>query len=201
MATFLLDRSTLFLIVSNLLVIIFAVWQKWELSTTLWIYWLQSIIIGFFNFLRILTLKNFSVENYKINNQPAANSLSTKLFTAFFFAFHYGFFHLVYAFFLIFLIRTQDIQIASIGLGGAIFFVDHFFSFLHNKKTDDKTNPNIGKIMFSPYARIIPMHLIILFGAGLFLNSQNQLLLIFFLLLKTAVDIIMHIKKHSLSQT
>lgn len=197
------DRSVLLLLVSNIAVIILAVVQKWELSTTLWIYWLQSIIIGFFNFLRILILKNFSVENYKINNQPATNSVSTKLFTAFFFAFHYGFFHFIYAFFLMVLIKEQNIAIMSVGLGGAVFFTDHFFSFLHNKKADEESKPNIGKIMFSPYTRIIPMHLIILLGAGLFLTSQNQLLLIFFLLLKTGVDIISHVRKHDLyrSQT
>lgn len=201
MAPYLLDRSTLLLILSNILVIILAVWQKWELSTTLWIYWLQSIIIGFFNFIRILTLKNFSVENYKINNQPATNSASTKLFTAFFFAFHYGFFHFIYAIFLMVLIKEQNIAIMSIALGGAVFFTDHFFSFLHNKKADEESKPNIGKIMFSPYARIIPMHLIILLGAGLFLTSQNQLLLIFFLLLKTLVDIVAHTRKHSLNKS
>src|SRR3989344_624904 len=52
---FIFDSSTLGLLLSNVIVIVLAVAQKWDISTALWVYWLQSIIIGFFNFLRILS--------------------------------------------------------------------------------------------------------------------------------------------------
>ena len=62
---------------------------------------------------------------------------------------------------------------------------------MSNKVADEQKTQNIGRMMFSPYARIIPMHLIIIFGA--FLGKSS---LIIFLLLKTAADIVMHSVKH-----
>lgn len=97
---YLADSSLLSLFFSNILVIILAIVQKWDISTVLWVYWMQSVVIGFFQFLRILSLKKFSTENFSINNQPASPTTQTKTFTAFFFTFHYGFFHFIYAIFL-----------------------------------------------------------------------------------------------------
>ena len=53
------DHSTLFLIFSNIVLIIFALFENWNILTIMFIYWCQSIIIGFFTFLKMLTLKDF----------------------------------------------------------------------------------------------------------------------------------------------
>ena len=90
------DLSLLFLLFSNILTIFFAITENWNLSTIMWIYWFQSIIIGFFNFIRILQLKEFSTEGFRINGRPAQPTQGTKIFTAFFFLFHFGFFHFSY---------------------------------------------------------------------------------------------------------
>ncbi len=190
---YLTDSSTISLLLSNFLVITLAIVQGWEVTTVLWVYWMQSVIIGFFNFLRILSLKKFSTENFTINNQPTSPTSNTKLFTAFFFAFHYGFFHFIYAIFLFNFFRSsQPLDFGYLFLGGLIFFLNHFFSYRHNKIIDGQKTRNIGQLMFSPYARIIPMHLIIIFGAFL-----GQSTLIVFLLLKTLADLLMHTIKHT----
>jgi len=75
-----------------------------------------------------------------------------------------------------------------------IFFLNHLFSYRQNKIVDKQKTQNIGQLMFSPYTRIIPMHLIIVFGAIL-----GQSALVVFLLLKTAVDLLMHRMKHKVS--
>lgn len=196
-----MNLSTISLLISNLIVITLAIVQKWDISTVLWVYWMQSIIIGFFQFLRILSLKKFSTENFKINNQSVSPTTQTKTFTAFFFVFHYGFFHFIYAIFLFNFFSNQPLDFTYLFLGGLIFFLNHFFSYQHNKVIDEqKTLPagrqvqNIGTLMFAPYARIVPMHLIIVFGAIL-----DQSILVIFLLLKTLVDLIMHTFKHKIS--
>lgn len=189
-----MNLSVVSLLVSNLLVIILAVVQKWDTSTVLWVYWIQSIIIGFFQFLRILSLKKFSTNNFKINNQLVSPSTQTKTFTAFFFAFHYGFFHFIYAIFLFNLFTNQPLDFNNLFIGGLIFLLNHAFSFSQNRIMDEYKIQNIGTLMFSPYARIIPMHLIIVFGAIL-----GQSILIVFLLLKTLADLIMHTVKHKVN--
>lgn len=158
---------------------------------------MQSIIIGFFQFLRILSLKKFSTENFKINNQPVLPTNNTKIFTAFFFIFHYGFFHFIYAIFLFnFFKSSQPFDFVNLFLGGFIFFINHFFSYYHNKIVDQQKKQNIGQLMFSPYARIIPMHIIIIFGAIL-----GQSTLIVFLLLKTLADLFMHTIRHKITNS
>jgi len=57
------EPSVLSLIFSNVVVIIWALWEGWSLAVVMWVYWIQSIIIGFFWFLRILALeKSYSGE-------------------------------------------------------------------------------------------------------------------------------------------
>ncbi len=190
---YLSDSSTISLIASNLLVIILAVVQNWELGTVLWVYWFQSVTIGVFNFFRIISLKNFSTENYKIGDHPLQPTEFTKVFTAFFFAFHYGFFHFVYVIFLgtDSLINHPEINLVSVLLGAGIFAINHFFSFQHNRVNDEKIKQNIGKLMFTPYARIIPMHIFVIFG-----TFAGGFGLILFLLLKAAADVFGHVFKH-----
>lgn len=187
-----MNLSIISLLISNLIVIILAIVQSWDTSTVLWVYWMQSLIIGLFQFLRILSLKKFSTENFTINNRPALPTQNTKIFTAFFFAFHYGFFHFIYAIFLFnFFKSSKPFDFNYLFLGGFIFFINHFFSYQHNKIVDEQKTQNIGQLMFTPYARIIPMHLIIIFGATL-----GQSALIIFLMLKTLADLLMHAVKH-----
>lgn len=187
-----LDLSTLSLLASNIIVIFLALYQKWEVSTVLWVYWMQSVIIGFFQFFRILSLKKFSTENFTINNQDVLPTSGTRTYTAFFFLLHYGFFHFIYAIFIFNFFKSgETFDFVYFILGGLIFFVNHFFSFYHNRIIDEQKTQNIGKLMFAPYARIIPMHLVIIFGAIL---GQSSLIL--FLVLKTFADLLTHVRRH-----
>lgn len=167
-----LDLSAITLIISNLTVMTLALMQNWDISTLLWVYWVQSIIIGLFQFFRILSLK---------------------ISKAFFFAFHYGFFHFIYAIFLSnFFQSSPGLNFQDLLLGSAIFFSNHLFSFIQNRVQDEKSKLNIGTLIFTPYIRIIPMHLILILG--IILGNQSKL--IFFLILKTLADLATHIIKH-----
>lgn len=191
------DLSLWFLLFSNIVTIYFAVTENWNLSTIMWVYWFQSITIGFFNFIRILQLKEFSTEGFKINGQPAQPTQGTKIFTAFFFLFHYGFFHFGYMIFLLTGTFTKVygnapnfIELKYILLTALLFFINHIFSYFYNRPKDTKKQ-NIGSLMFYPYARIIPMHLTIISGSA-FGDSLSL-----FLVLKTFADVIMHIVEHN----
>jgi hypothetical protein len=191
------DLSSASLILSNLVTIVIAVMQDWNLGVLIWIYWGQSVIIGLANFVRILSLKKFSTENFKINDEPVPPTRWTQIRTAFFFLFHYGFFHLGYLFFLRQGHPVASADLSMIGMCILIFLGNHVFSLIINIRRDLERVPNIGTMMFFPYARIIPIHLTIIFGTQMAKGTQQ---LIFFLALKTVADVIMHIVEHSRNQ-
>jgi Family of unknown function (DUF6498) len=197
-----LDPSTLALLVSNVVVIAFALDQQWSLIKLLWIYWAQSVIIGVFNVFKIRDLTHFSTNGFYVNNKPVAPTEETKRQTALFFAIHYGIFHLVYFFFLVVFSFVGFWQVSAyitaasvlfILASIALFFANHLYSFLHNREQERKRIRNIGGVMFSPYARIIPMQLTLILGV--FLVDQMALLL--FLALKTVADVVMHVAEHA----
>ncbi|MFH1598549.1 MAG: DUF6498-containing protein [Patescibacteria group bacterium] len=187
------DQSLIWLILANLVTIILAAAQGWDFTIVVWVYWAQSVIIGWFNFVRILKLESFSTQDFKINKQPVKATGLVKNFAGFFFLVHYGIFHLTYFIFLLVRTPLNSVVIWPILISIAAFFFNHLFSFRHNLQQDLAKRPNIGKIMFWPYARIIPMHFIILFGV--FLSNGNSSLIVF-LILKTVADIIMHQIEH-----
>lgn len=80
-------------------------------------------------------------------------------------------------------------------LGGIVFFFDHFFSFRYNRERDEKKMTNIGRLMFFPYARVIPMHVVLLVFRSF---SSVTVPLVLFLGLKTAADALMHVVEHRL---
>ncbi|MDM8000334.1 MAG: DUF6498-containing protein [Dehalococcoidia bacterium] len=190
------DSSAAILVLSNLVTIAFALALKWDIRDVMWIYWGQSIIIGLFAFLRILDLKQFSTEGFRINNQPARPTRQTRWQVAGFFALHYGFFHFVYLIFLLAL-ATPDSSTPFLGIGLCLlaFLLSHAFSFWHNRQRDRDKKPNIGCVMFFPYGRIIPMHFAIILGGWLGPKSTGALLL--FLVLKTLADVLMHMAEHA----
>jgi hypothetical protein len=205
------DISVWFLICSNILTIFFTIIEGWSLYTVLWIYWFQSVIIGIFHFIRILKLQKFTTKGFKINGRPASPTKKTKIFTAFFFLLHYGMFHLGYAVFLIvspvftFMAASFTGQsypttpdgffkaLIFVAISVLVFFINHLISFITNFKEDNKTEKNLGTLMFLPYARIIPMHLFVVFGLFL-INSPKYIII--FLMMKTGADVIMHQVEH-----
>lgn len=193
------DNSLVTLLIANVITIFFAISNGWQLSSILVVYWFQSVIIGLFNFIRILRLEHFSTKNFLINGRPTEPSKETKFFTAIFFLVHYGFFHLIYAIFILSGWSEESTSFVeqqggwSFIIGAVLaFFIHHLFSYIQ-KTSKQSDNINIGSLMFYPYLRIVPMHLIIITGA--FLGAFS---LLFFLVLKTISDLLMHIVERSL---
>ena len=59
--------SALSLIIANLITIVLAVYEDWNLQELMVIYWSQSVIIGYFSIRRMLDLQQFSTENFTSN--------------------------------------------------------------------------------------------------------------------------------------
>ena len=182
------DLSFWALVVSNLAVIVWALAQQWPIGTIMWIYWGQSVSIGIFWFSKLLSLKQFSTKDFKINDRPVEPTRATKIQTSVFFLIHYGFFHLGYAVFLCAEFGFAPFYQALAPIG--IFAIYQGHSFFYHRKWLARQKPNIGTMMFFPYARIIPMHLTIIFA---FTYEGQTYALVLFLFLKLLADVFMHI--------
>lgn len=201
------------LIAANLLAIAFAIIGNWDLSTVLFIYWAQSVIIGFFAFITLLTsdttilAAELGKAQAEAGGSPVVGKGYVRLYTfilAGFFALHYGLFHWGYYAVIVDSGLFGPVEVASFGVlvSCLIFFFNHLYSWYYHVKDERKDSKFFTRQFFEPYNRIIPMHLIIIFGAVivtfLALVGINATLpvLVIFLLLKTHLDVRMHLRKH-----
>mgnify|MGYP001574371229 CR=1 FL=1 len=188
------DRSVYALIAANVLALLIAYFTHMSLRELMLVYWMQSVIIGVASFIRILSLDRFDTANFRIGNRPVEETTTDKMRVAVFFLLHYGIFHLVYFMFLVF-DPEHDPGDTATGylLCALVFALNHGYSLLQNIRRDAGGRPNLGTLMFLPYARIIPMHLTIIFG-GLFSGGAWAFAL--FGALKVAADAVMHTVEH-----
>jgi hypothetical protein len=188
------DRSVLVLIAANLLALLIAWLTHMSLRELMLVYWIQSVIIGICSAIRILSLERFSTENLKMNNQPVAEEPASKRKVAAFFVLHYGFFHLGYLMFMSF-DRAPGPGGSAAGylLCALVFAANHAYSLLQNMRRDALGKPNLGTLMFLPYARIVPMHVTILAGGSL---SGGAHAFALFGFLKIVADAVMHTVEH-----
>ena len=147
-------------------------------------FYIQSLVIGAFNFISLLTLKKTVENSFTVNDKPG----NRKGCAAFFFLFHYGFFHVVYlVFILVGSVKMQNLDFKFIALSFWIILFSEGYHFIKTLKRSKEEEANIGTMFFLPYARIIPIHLLIL--APTFLKISPSIV---FLVLKTIADIIMY---------
>jgi len=191
-------RSPTFLIstllLANLITIIFFIISDGSIMQVLWSYWLQSLIIGVVHVVRIF----LSTELSKI----------ARIGTVLFFVFHYGTFHMGYMVFLLAfsfnlpttingtvttLSLNTGISIASVLLSGLVFGIHHLFSFWRERQYMDSIHSPTPVVITwaaaQPYARILPMHITIIFGPILALKFGTNGIFILFMFLKTIVDL------------
>lgn len=179
-----IDFSLVGLLASNVVALSVAYATGMPLRELMIVYWIQSVIIGIISFLRLCTVAYVDTRN------PVATQLGDRAFHAIFFVVHYGFFHILYLFFLG---PFPPERMQSYLLCGLVFAAGHLYSFLRNFRRDRAGRPDISLVMWLPYARVLPMHLVILFGSSLPGGTANFLI---FGALKIAADAVMHITEH-----
>lgn len=160
----------------------------WSLADLMPVYWIQNVIVGTSYFARILGLEKFSAANFYLADRSVERLPATKRQTAFFFLAHFGAFHLGYLVF----IASEYPGVLHAGLGlatcGIAFGINDYLSHRYYRELDRQGTPNVVRLMFTPYMRLIPMHLAVVFGA-VALDSAEGLL---FVVLKTVADVVMH---------
>ncbi|MFT7653583.1 MAG: hypothetical protein ACI9ON_003436 [Limisphaerales bacterium] len=189
------DHSSWSLLGANLVTLVMAYFLSWQLADLLVVYWFQSIVIGGSYVLRILNLDKFSTQNLRINGRSVAATTETKRKIAGFFCIHFGIFHLAYWVFIFNGVISGDTPNLDLGLLVCClaFLVNHCYSYMYFRDKDREGCPNVGTMMFTPYLRVIPMHLTVLLG-GAFAGTG----LFLFMILKTISDVLMHWVEHKM---
>jgi len=202
------------LLFANLVTIVLAIVQHWDLATVMFIYWAQSIIIGIFTVVSLLSADTTALaENMgkSMRERGGSGTVSTHFVRAYtcllagFFALHYGLFHWGYYTFIVEsgIFGSVNFSDPNIWFSCGLFFANHLYSHITYRYEGPKGAGYINEQFFRPYQRIIPMHLTIIFGSFVMFALQvigidaTMPVLVLFLLLKTRSDIFAHLAKHA----
>ena len=196
--------SVFLLIFSNLVPLIGAVFFHWDMSSIIFLYWLESSVIGLFNVAKMITIIHHN-PNQRFTPDPNFSvTLPAWPFgygRVLFFLFHFGISMLVHGFFLTFsgLIKFINLNtVSSIIVAYFSMIISHGVSFYTNfisKKEYLRTS--LTRQMFQPYGRVTVMHFTILFAAFPFINNTSIVPVILLVVMKTIVDLFSHLKEHS----
>ncbi len=187
--------SIFILILANSVPILGIIFFKWDVFSILFLYWLETIVLGFFNILKMLA----------IGKEKALPLII-------FFIIHYLIFNGAHLMFLVAVFAPKNIlsnlwflnldlifnYLKTVIIALIPLFISHgfslFFNFLEPKEF---LKISIVKQMFTPYKRVIIMHFIVIFTSiPVILFKENIIAIIFLVILKVFFDILGHIAEH-----
>lgn len=199
-----MPTSAQLLILSNLIPLIGAKFFSWDVSSIIFLYWLESSVIGLFNVAKMITIIHHSPRQRFALNPNSPITLSASPFgygLILFFLFHFGVFMLVHGSFLAFsgLIKFINFDtFLSILIAYISMIISHGVSYFTNFVAKKEfLRISLVQQMFQPYGRVIVMHLSILFGGLLLMKSDYEIPIFLLVVMKTIVDLFSHLKEHS----
>ena len=198
--------SLAMLVTANLVPLAGVLFLGWSVFDLLLLFWMENIVIGVFNVLR-MGVRLVSMRDL------------TALFLIPFFAFHYGAFTAGHGFFILAMFGARE----TFGLGDAGFspfgafimlerllesqpgylwglgamVLSHGFSFLVNFiGRGEFRHVDAGMLMHAPYPRIVVLHVTIILG-GIITQALGQPLYAFVLLvlIKITIDALEHLRE------
>ena len=168
----------------------------WKVFPLVLLYWLENVVVGGFNVGKLLLA------------QPQEPAYSVgKLFLIPFFIFHFGMFTLLHGVFVFALFGAKTlprfdslaelpaaIRAYHLGWGVLALVVSHGLSFYWNYfQNGEYRRASLPILMMQPYARLVVLHLAVLFGGWIVLTLGSPLLALLVLVaLKTAADVRAH---------
>jgi len=201
--------SSAALVLSNLVPLAGALFLGWNVFSIMFIFWLENVVIGLFNVLRMATV-------------PAQGTFDQvrKFFFIPFFVIHYGIFTLVHGIFVFALFCPEAMRedVTGQGAPGAFLFfwsvisrylpsgaflafaclmASHGISFFANYLgAGERHRTDLDQLMMSPYGRIVLLHITIVASGFLVIGlGVGQLGVAVLVLLKIAMDLHAHRKE------
>lgn len=192
------------LLLSNLIPLFGALFFGWNLSLMLFIYWFENVVIGIYVILKMLVSQKENQQGVQYTNNLFGKTThgvnKSKSATIVFFTIHYGIFTISHGVFLFTSLATLPSLVnTGLLLACVTLFVTHGISFVENYLgSGEYKRLSPEDLMFSPYKRIIVMHLTVIFGSMFVLNVQgtNVWALVALALFKTLADASAHLYEH-----
>lgn len=197
-----MSPAVIALVLANLIPLYGVLALDWEVFPIMLLFWLENLIIGGFNVLRMLGSEP----------QEPAKWLG-KLFLVPFFCFHYGMFTMVHGVFVLGFFGgafrkgasfpewsdvTRLITEQQLWYAVAALLASHAFSFGYNYlwRGEFRTSSLQG-LMQQPYGRVVVLHLAILGGGFLIMALKSPTAgLVLLVVLKIILDVRSHRKEH-----
>ncbi len=215
------SRSALVLIAANLIPLFGVLFAGWSAFDVVFLFWLENAVIGFFNVCKLLTLGlrgNPHTDQEEFEPYVSAPlrlvSVMGMLFVSAFFTFHYGMFMFVHGIFIVALLaprgpgpvagfdpfdlgkHVQEAITGDLAWPFLALFASHAFSFAYNFLGRREYARVSGRdLMTGPYARVVIMHLAILFG-GILSLFLPHFIVVLLILMKLGLDLAFHLKEH-----
>lgn len=206
------------LLIVNLIPLAGALYWGWNVFTLLILYWLENGIVGVLNVLK-MALAQGPLDTRA--GPPEKVSTTSRLTLIPFFIVHYGIFWVVHGVFVLSLptfIGLGDTSPAFlpdgtfigveneafgprldlVALGAIGLAISHGVSFLFNYLgRGEYRTARLGLLMFSPYARLVALHLTIIAGGILSISLGSPIgSMIVLVAIKIAIDLALHIREH-----
>ncbi|MDH3591518.1 MAG: DUF6498-containing protein [Planctomycetota bacterium] len=184
------------LVAANLFPVLAVLFWGWSVFEILGLYWAETAVIGVFNIAKMLRI-------------GGAKAIPLCVF----FTVHFGGFMMGHGFFLMTLFgdesgpsfggvldRRPDIGAILAGVKWQLlaFVLSHGYSyfayFIAGREYEDK---KLERQMFSPYGRIVVMHITIILGAGAAMQFGGSVwVLVLLIALKIGADVFAHRREH-----
>ena len=197
------SASAFALVLANAVPLIGVVVLGWQVFPLVLLYWLENVVVGGFNVLRMLCARPRDGVRW-----------AAKAFLVPFFIVHFGMFTATHGLFVFTLFdegpRLQGffprpgevlaaIQRTGVGLAVLALVASHGFSFVRNYLVaGEYRRASLQQLMHQPYHRVVILHLTILGGGFVTLLLKSPLAaLVILVALKTAVDLRAHLAERS----
>lgn len=218
--------AVLTLVAANAVPLFGVLFLGWDILTLLVLYWIESGVIGLFNILKMARAEGPSDATrgggISFRGALGSDTSTAKGCAIPFFAFHYGLFWIVHGVFVfllplfagLFSLFTLDgplggdapgaritgatISVEGMLLAALALTVSHALSFYLNfLGRREYQHVSVMSQMARPYGRVVVLHLTIILGAILVATlGQPIALLVLLVVLKTALDLLLHLRSH-----
>lgn len=193
--------SASFLLGSNLVALVFAIWFRWNLFEIVLLYWIQALIIGVFQRRKVRDMVAYArhPRRAKWFRGHRTSLMQEGMHNGF--ACVYGVFWAAAAIILVIAFFNSErltVDPVTILFASSTFVFSHWWSYRANKETDEQRVVDINVLLLPLFRMFLPVHI---FSVVMdFDIATTPAMVVVWMMIKTTVDLGAHVIEHSESR-